>query len=136
VAARLGLAVASRDVPFELTAHVTGTNPGTNQVTARLIALDWAYVVDDRQVLEGALEREISFPPGEPVDVPVTIRFNLARAFDGGARDLFETALALSGYGPQTHDVSLRITPTIETALGPMRYPTPISIRIASPDSR
>ena len=130
--ARLGLAVASRDVPFEVTVHVTGTNPVSNQVTARMIALDWEYVVDERQIITGTLERELRFAPGEPVDVPVAVGFNLARAFEGDARTLFETAVALSGQGPSSHDVVLRIRPTIDTPIGPIQYPTPISIRLAS----
>ena len=135
--ARLGLAVAGRDVPFEVTVHVTGTNPASNQVTARMVALDWAYVVDERQIITGTLDQELRFPPGEPVDVPVAVGFNLARAFEGDARTLFETAVALSGQGPSTHDVTLRVRPTIDTSLGPIQYPEPISIRLASAgDSR
>jgi hypothetical protein len=117
--------------------HVTGTNPVSNQVTARMIALEWDYVVDERQLITGTLERELRFAPGEPVDIPVAVGFNLARAFEGDARTLFETAVALSGQGPSTHDVILRIRPTIDTPIGPIQYPTPISIRLASAgDSR
>ena len=132
-AARLAVAVATKDVPFQLTIHVEGKNPETNQVTARLIALDWTYVVDDRELLSGTLDRSLQFPPGQPVDVPIGISFNLVRFFQGGARDLFETSLALAGYGTQTHRVSLRLSPTIDTALGPIRYPVPISIPIGTP---
>jgi hypothetical protein len=132
-AARLGLAAFSKDVPFQLIVHVEGKNPQTNQVTARLIALEWTYVVDGRDLLSGTLDRSLQFPPGEPVDVPIAIQFNLVRFFQGDARSLFETALALTGYSTQTHTVSLRLSPTIDTALGPVRYPTPISIQIASP---
>lgn len=133
-AARLGLAVFSKDVPFELIVHVEGKNPQTNQVTARLIALEWTYVVDGRDLLSGALDQSLQFPPGEPVDVPIAIRFNLLRFFQGDARSLFETALALAGYTTQTHTVSLRLSPTIDTGLGPIRYPSSISIPIASPN--
>jgi hypothetical protein len=131
--ARLGIAVASKDVPLELTVHVQGRNPETNRVTARLIALDWTYVVDGQDLLAGTLDRAIQFPPGEPVDVPIVLQLNLVRFFQGGARDQLETALSLAGYGAQTHSVVLRVSPTIDTALGPIRYPTPISISIASP---
>jgi hypothetical protein len=133
-AARLGLAVFSKDVPLALTVHIEGKNPETNQVTARLIALEWTYVVDGRELLTGTLDRSLQFPPGEPVDVPITIQLNLVRFFQGDARSLFETALALAGYTTQAHTVALRLSPTIDTGLGPIRYPVPISIPIASPD--
>lgn len=131
--ARLGIAVASKDVPLELTVHVQGRNPETNRVTARLIGLDWTYVVDGQDLLAGTFQQGLQFPPGVPVDIPIALQLNLVRFFQGGARDQFETALLLAGYGAQTHTVVLRVSPTIDTALGPIRYPVPISIPIASP---
>jgi hypothetical protein len=127
-AARLGVAVATKNAPLELTVHLEGRNPEANQVTARLIALDWEYWVDDRMILDGRLERALQFPPGEPVDVPILIGFNLYRFFDGDARAVLDTALSLAGYGTRSRDIVLRIRPTVETAIGPIRYPTPISI--------
>lgn len=130
--ARLGLAVAAREVPMGLTVHVEGRNPETNNVSAKLIALAWSYRVDDREILAGHLEESLRFPPGESVDVPIRIEFNLYRFFGGDARALFETAAALSGHATGRHDVELRLTPRIDTPLGPMDYPSPISIRLAS----
>lgn len=129
--ARLGFAVAAKNAPLDLTIHIEGRNPETNRVTARLIAMDWTYVVDDREILEGRLERALSFPPGEGVDIPVAIRFNLYRFFAGDARSVFDTALALAGQDGGNHAISLRVTPTIDTPLGPIRYPTPITIRLS-----
>lgn len=128
---RLAIAVASNNVPLRFTAHLEGRNPESNEVTARLIALDWTYLVDDREILSGSFERALQFPPGQPVDVPISIQFNMARFFEGDARALLETALALTGHGTQSRDVTLRITPTIDTAVGPIRYPVPINIHIS-----
>jgi hypothetical protein len=41
-------------------------------------------------------------------------------------------ALSLSGRGGAPTEVTLRATPTIETALGPIRYPRPITIVTAT----
>lgn len=134
--ARLGLAIAAKDVPMGFIVHVEGRNPESNQVTARLIALAWSYRVDDREILNGRLEEPLRFPPGEPVDVPLRVEFNLYRFFTGDARDLFETAAVLSGHSSGTHDVELLLTPRIDTPLGPMDYPSPIPIRLASATDR
>lgn len=130
--ARLGLAIATKDVPIVFTAHLEGTNPESNQVTARLLALAWSYRVDDREILSGRLEEPLRFPPGEPVDVPVEIEFNLYRFFTGDARAMIETAAVLTGLSTGSHDVELWLTPRIDTPIGPMDYPSPITIRLAS----
>lgn len=130
--ARLGLAIAAEDVPIVFTAHLEGRNPEANQVTARLIALTWSYHVDGREILNGRLEDPIRFPPGEPVDVPVRIWFNLYRFFTGDARAMVETAAVLTGLSTGSHDVELRLTPRIDTPIGPMDYPSPIRIPLSS----
>jgi len=130
--ARLTLAIASKDVPLDLTVHVEGKNPQANNVTARLIAMDWAYFIDERESVSGRLSDAYSFPPGEPRDVPVVVSFNLVSFFGRDSRALLDTALALSGQRASAHAVSLRITPTVDTPVGPIRYPTPITLNLVA----
>ena len=73
-------------------------------------------------------------PPGRPTDVPLAISLDLVDYFEGGAQDLIELALSLSGAGGEPQDLELRATPTVETALGPIRYPRPIAIRVQADD--
>ena len=129
---RLALAVASKDVPLDITVHLEGKNPATNNTTARMMKLDWTYLVDDQSIISGQLTREIVFPPGETSDVPVGVRFNLAEFFGSDGKALFDTALILSGQRTTTKRVGLRLTPTIETSLGPIRYPVPITLDLAA----
>jgi hypothetical protein len=88
--------------------------------------------VDGREILTGRLDQQIRFPPGQPVDVPIAIEFNLYRFFGGDARALFETAAALSGQAGGRHDVEIALTPRIDTPIGPLDYPSPITIHLAS----
>ncbi|HEY6221880.1 MAG TPA: hypothetical protein VIX13_05025 [Candidatus Eisenbacteria bacterium] len=134
--ARLAIAVASKDAPLDLTVHIVGLNPETNTTTARLVAMDWAYLVDDRDIVSGRLTDPYTFVPGQPRDVPILVTFNLAKAFDGDAAALLNTALALAGQRTSEHKVSLRISPTVDTSLGPIRYPTPITIDLVAPAAR
>lgn len=101
-------------------------------MTARLIALAWSYRVDEREVLAGRLEQPLRFPPGQPVDVPIDIQLNLYDFFHEDARALFDTAAALAGQASGHHDVELRLTPRVDTPLGAMDYPTPITIHLAT----
>jgi hypothetical protein len=60
--------------------------------------------------------------------VPLDVSLNLVEFFQGSARDLVELALSLSGQGGAPKEVALRATPVVDTPLGPMRYPRPITI--------
>jgi len=125
--ARLASAVASRSVPLQMSVHVTGENPASNPVTARLLQLDWTLLVKDKETVSGSLRQEFQFPPGQPTDVPIDMEIDLWKFFGGRAQDLFDLAQSAAGIGEPT-SIALRATPTIQTSLGPIRYPEPITI--------
>ena len=128
-AARLATAVASRDVPLDLIAHLDATNPAENSVTARMVDLSWSLFIEDRHAFDGGLAGAVSMAPGRTVDVPLTARFDLFELSGGGARDLFDLAVAIAGRGAIRKELRLELRPTIETSLGPMTYPAPIVVR-------
>ena len=129
---RLALAVAAKDVPLDITVHVAGTNPAENNTTARLVRLDWSYLVDDREIITGQLAQEVAFPAGQSTDLPLGVRFNLVEFFGNDGKVLFDTALVLSGQRTTTRKVALRLTPTVESPLGPIRYPVPITLDLGA----
>jgi hypothetical protein len=126
--ARLGAAAVSREVPLDLVVHVQGENPASNGVEARLLELDWTLFLENRKTVSGEMNREYAFPSGETVDVPIDVRLDLVDFFEGNAADLFELALAVAGEGEASADVRLEAVPTVETALGRIRYPGSITI--------
>lgn len=128
-AARVMDAVSRRSVPIELIAHVRAENPAENRVVARMLEVGWKFFVQDQQTLEGLFGTALSLPPGQPVDVPVAVRFDLVPLTQGGAREVFELGLAIAGYGGSPKELLLELRPTIETPLGPMRYPAPVVVR-------
>lgn len=126
--ARLAAAVATKNVPLAMTIHVEGTNPASNSVTARLVEMEWTLLVDDVETVSGRLDRQFQFVPGRPTDVPIVVGLDLWDFFGGRAEDLFGIALGAAGAGGRTINLTLKATPTIETPLGPIRYPAPITI--------
>ena len=76
-----------------------------------------------------SLANAITLPPGQGADVPVAVRFNLYSLANGGAQDIFETATAIAGYGTVVKTLRLELVPTIESSLGPIRYPAPVVLR-------
>ena len=127
-AGKLALAVSRGELPMDFRLHLLAENPADNTTDARLVRMDWTLLLQNRETLSGVFEGNVLLPPGEPTDVPITISLNLVEFFEGSAQDLLELALSLSGQDGAPKDIALRATPVIDTALGPMRYPQPITI--------
>jgi hypothetical protein len=108
--------------------HLLAENPAENSTDARLVRMDWTLLLQERETLSGVFADNVLLPPGQPTDVPITVSLNLVEFFEGSARDLVELALSLSGQGGSPKNVALRATPVIDTPIGPMRYPQPITI--------
>lgn len=123
----IGNAVRQGNVPLSFSVIIEGTNPADNSTNARLTQLDWTLLLNDRETISGAFAEETVLRPGTPTDIRFPVEVNLVEFFDGGARDIVNLALAVAGDGPPT-DVQFRAEPTIQTLLGPMRYPEPITI--------
>jgi hypothetical protein len=126
--ARLTLALAEDRLPLAFNLFVQGENPPDNQVTARLVRFDWTLLLEGRETVRGTFTEEIEFAPGRPTTFPLRIELDLVEFFEGNARDLAEIALSLSGQGGEPRNVALTAVPTIDTALGPIRYPGTITV--------
>ncbi len=131
-AARLGAAIVAQDVPLEMIAHVSATNPPENTVTARMVQLGWTLFIENRRTLAGQIAGPVTIAPGRTTDVPLAVRFDLLDLGSGGARDLFDLALAIGGLSTLQKELRLELVPTIETSLGPITYPTPVVVRRAA----
>ncbi len=127
-AARVGTTIARRELPVTFQLHVQAQNPSDNPVTARLMRMQWTLLLDDTETISGLIERELELPPGQPRDIPVDISLDLFDFFERSGPDLFNLALNLMGAGEEPSRVALRALPTINTTLGPISYPQPITI--------
>lgn len=124
--ARLAAALAQGTLPFKTVLQVRASNPSDN-VQARLLKLDWTLFLNDQKTVSGKLDQEYVLPPGEPVTVPVPVQLDLLEFFNDNLQQLVDLALAATGEGgPQK--IRLEATPSIQTPLGPIRYPEPIRI--------
>lgn len=126
--ARVGSALARGDVPMEFELHLNALNPADNRVSARLLQMDWTLLLENRETISGRIDREFVFEPGVPADVPLFIQLDLADFFQKNAADLIDLALAVAGAGGAPKQIALRAIPTVQTSLGPVRYPRPITI--------
>lgn len=124
---RLSAAIAEGRMPLSFTLHLNARNPADNDVNARLTQMDWTLVLEDRDTISGTFDQETVLRPGEPRDVPIALTVDLVDFFDNNLRDLVNVALAAGGNGPPAN-VKLRARPTVQTKIGPIRYPSAITI--------
>jgi len=126
--AQLGVAVARKDLPLDFILHVRAENPSDNTVTAQLVRLDWTLLLQNRETISGSVDTSYALRPGVAQDVPIAMHLDLTDFFEGSAKDLVELALNLAGQGGEPKEITLRGVPSVDTPLGPIRYPQPITI--------
>ena len=121
-------AVRDKNLPLQFQLHVAASNPSENNVSARLVGLDWTLFIDNRETVSGTLNQNTVMPPGQRVDIPIGIQLELFEFFDHNLPDMLDLALNIAGIGGEPKQLMLRATPTIDTPLGPIRYPGTIEI--------
>jgi hypothetical protein len=126
--ARLAAAALAGNLPLECNVIVRATNPASNAVTAELLRMDWTLLLNGRKAAAGVLDRRYSIPPGDAVAVPVHVALDLEDLLRHHGPNLIALALGLAGESSSPVDVSLRVVPLIDTPLGTMRFPAPITI--------
>lgn len=115
-------------LPLELRLDVEATNPESNSVTAKLLALDWTLLLEGKETISGGLPQSYDLAPGAPTMIPLRAQLDLLQFFSEGLDDIVNVAAGLSGAGGRSTEVQLRASPTVETPIGPMTWPEPITI--------
>ena len=126
--AKVAVALGRKDLPLEFTLNLSAENPANNKVTAKMVKMGWSLFLQDRETISGVITQAVELIPGQPQTIPMTMRLNVLQFFDGPAQDIFDLAVALAGADPDPKKISLKAVPTIETPLGPMNYPSPVTI--------
>jgi hypothetical protein len=125
---RIALAIAGNQVPLSFTVNLRAENPADNGTTATMVRLAWTLLLDDKETIHGVLDTAYALPPGQPVTIPLQMSLNLSEFFDGPTESLIDLAAGLAGMRADPTRVTLRAVPSIDTPLGRMSYPSPITI--------
>lgn len=125
---RLTLAIARNDLPLAFRVDVQAENPADNGTAATMVRLAWSLYLDDKETVSGVLDTSYVLPPGRPVVIPLQMSLNLLQFFDGPAESLVNLAAGLAGLRADPTRIALRAVPSINTPLGPITYPSPITI--------
>jgi hypothetical protein len=125
---RIALAISRRDVPLDLRVMIRADNPAGNRTAATMVKLVWTLLLDDKETVSGVLDTTVTMPPGRTAYIPLPMRVNLRQFFDGPARSLVNLAASVAGLSSRPTRIAVRAVPTINTPLGPITYPEPITI--------
>jgi hypothetical protein len=133
--AKLLAAFGSGKFPASFTLNVLAKNPndgtgGTKKTSAVLKSLAWRLFLDDKETINGNVSRNIEIPGvGQATTIPVDISLDLYKFFkDDGYNSIVNLALALGGVSGSSARIKLKATPTVDTFLGPIKYPGEITI--------
>jgi len=125
---RISLALARKDLPIEFVVDVRAENPPDNKVTATMVRLAWSLLLNDKETISGVVDTTVSLPPGTPVGIPMQMRLNLLQFFNGPAQSLVDLAASIAGLSSDPTRIAIRAVPTIDTPIGRISYPSPITI--------
>ncbi len=134
-AAKLVAAFSNSKFPASFTLNVLAKNPndgtgGTKNTSAVLKSLAWRLFLDDKETINGNIPHSIEIPGvGKETTIPIDISLDLYKFFkDQGYESIVNLALALGGVSGSSSRIKLKATPTVDTFLGPIKYPGEITI--------
>lgn len=123
------------ELPASFTLTVEAVNPndgtgGTPQASATMTSFDWTLVIDTTFTIRGDLAEPLTIPgTGQTVTIPLRMNLDLLRFFRHKEyQSLINLALAMGGHQGSASRLQLRARPTIQTNLGPIKYPDYITI--------
>ncbi|MDR2064907.1 MAG: LEA type 2 family protein [Prevotellaceae bacterium] len=110
---KLTAAFATKKFPLNITINIKATNPG--RVAATVQRLDWAIDLEQKEILNGAINQTISVPAnGGSAIIPVSVGMDLFQLFSGENRDnLLNLAMNIANIGESSSKISIRIKPTV-----------------------
>lgn len=123
----VGLAVRRGALPLRFQLHVGADNPSSNRYDLQLDRLEWTLLVEDQETVRGVVSQPVVIPGASSADIPIGVELDLLRFFQGSASDLARVAVRAVG-GGQPVNLRLRARPTVRTPLGPVRFPSEITI--------
>lgn len=133
--AKLVAAFSSGVLKTQFTLDLLARNPndgtgGTPNTSAVIKALEWKLYLDQKEVLQGNLNKGIEIPGvGQETVIPVEVAFDLLKFFHGeNLNSLINLALVLGGKQGSSSRLELKIKPTVDTIFGPITYPSEITV--------
>ncbi len=121
-AAKVATNLAQGRLPLNFTINLQVNNP--NAELAALNKLDWIAFIDDKQLVNGVLNKRVEVKPGETTTLPLTVTADLIQAFKSESKDkLPGYAFGLADKDGKPRRLGMKVKPTI--MVGQLSFPYP-----------
>jgi len=128
-AAKITSAVAGGNLPLGLTLNVDIKNP--NKMQAAMNKLEWIFIIDDIEMLNGAVNKRVEIAPGGGITtLPIDMKMDLKKILSGSSGNaLLNFGFNLAGAGNKPTRITLKAKPSILIGNSTIQYPGYINIR-------
>lgn len=134
-ALKLTNAFATRSFPADFVLNIGALNPndgtkGTRSTDATITSLDYRLLIDDVPTITGDISSPITIPgTGSSITIPLRMSLDLYSFFaDKGYENIVNLAMAIGGVNGSAARLKLDVKPTVRTTLGPISYPSRITV--------
>lgn len=128
-AGKIMAAFLTGELPLSFILNIEAQNP--NDQMAAMNRMDWILLIDDIEMVSGALTERVQIPPNGGVTViPLSMNMDLAEVLSGkSAEAVINFGFNLAGVGGAPTRITLRAKPTILVGNREITYPGYISIK-------
>ncbi len=131
---KLTSSLTKGELPVSFTLNVVAKNPntgngfGSTDITIK--NFPWQLYLNDKKVVEGELNNPITVPGmGEQKTFPLNVKFDILKIFKNKSLDeIINLALTIGGAKGSPSKLKLIAKPVLDTPIGEMSYPKPITI--------
>lgn len=133
---RLLEAYHSKNIKATFTVMLEAKNPndgsvaGSKPMDLTLKELPWTLFVDDRNVISGNIQNEVSLAGGgTSAPFPIQVSMDVSKVFyDKGYEEIMKALLSIGGVNGTPATIKLKARPTVSTPYGIMKSPNDITI--------
>lgn len=132
---QLTTSIAQNKLPVSFTVTVDAKNPndgkgGFPATDITIKKFPWKLLINDKETISGVVSKPVKVPGvGQVQQIPIQVELNLLEFVQGnGVNDIVNLVLALGGKKSDPSKVKIVADPLLDTPIGEMRYPEPITI--------
>lgn len=127
-AVQLTEALNKKNLPLTFTLNLSVENP--NEKPAGMNRLEWIVLIDNNEIVRGALDQIVEILPDSDAIVPLNIEMDLKKSFSSeSAESLMKLAFNLAGEGDKPTRITVKVKPTINIAGLNIEYPGYIDVK-------
>lgn len=124
---QLTQSILQKTLPVTFNVNVKVNNP--NNKTAAMNKIDYVLLIDNKEMLSGALNKKTTINAGSSSTVSVPVTIDLFKVLSGESADaILNLAFKLTGDNNNPSKITMKVKPYIEVGTQTLSYPNYIDI--------